>query len=777
MASVPQEYSRHGRHDIVSPTTATKARESMSMQSLGRAVMRWRYILVAVIGLVSVLSGLSLADLETREDESTWMDEYDPARVNYDRFRDLFGPDRFIVVAYETPHAFSRSEIEYLDYLTMRLDGLPHISEVTSLTTLDECVVTRSGSVTRQFLRCADAPCTEMERNELEDRIAGNPFVDGILISGDRHMFAIFLKVESTLDGAIYRAISDALQTNLDYETRLTGRHFYYGGGPVYDAKINAIMERDVKVFTPLVLILSGVVLYVLFRNWRAMALTLLAVILAMIWTFGLKAATASPVTPVSTTLVALIIIIGVANSVHFISHYRLELTRSNSTEQAMLRTFSRAGPPCFLTSLTTAIGFASLIISDIPLIRHLGMYAGFGILSAFALTIVLLPAGLRGVNIRTALSKERSRIWSSTGSFVVQHSRMVIIGWMVLAALVALGTLKVQVEPSMTEYLKPDSPVRQAADIIDERLAGSSSIELLLEGPPGSFEDATVLREIDRLQNSIENRAHVAMSTSPVDFVKQMNGGRIPEADIAVDRAFTYLTQSDIGGFEEYYVAGDVDSVRVSLRTKQMQLAERESIIGEVEEFARENLAGFALTVTGGEGLVNEITVDVVRTQVLSVIIAVAVILALMLLFFGPRGALAAILPNVVPIIMLFGVMGLAGFELNIATITVAAICIGLVVDDTIHYFSHFRRLVAQTGDPDTAAVEALHEVGTALAFTSFTLAVGFCVFTLSESAFLVQFGVLAMIALVTAFGADITMGPAILSRYSVFGRRVFKR
>ncbi|MFW6056138.1 MAG: efflux RND transporter permease subunit [Chloroflexota bacterium] len=749
----------------------------MSMQSLGRTIMRWRHVLLALIALVTVLSCLSLAGLETREDESTWMDEDDRARVDYDRFRELFGPDRFIVVAYETPDAFSRSEIEYLDYLSMRLDGLPHISEVTSLTTLDENVATRFGTVTREFLRCADAPCTERQRNELENRISDNPFVDGILISGDRHMLAIVLKVESTLDGETYRSITDALQASLDYETRLTGKHFYYGGGPVYDAKINAIMERDVKVFTPLVLLLSGVVLYVLFRSWRSTALTLLAVVLAMIWTFGLKAITASPVTPVSTTLVALIIIIGVANSVHFISHYRLELTRSNSTGEAMLHTFSRAGPPCFLTSLTTAIGFASLIISDIPLIRHLGMYAGFGIMSAFALTIVLLPAGLRGVKIGAATSKGRSRIWSSTGSFVVQHSRLVIIGWLVVAALVALGTLKLQVEPSMVEYLKPASPVRQAADVIDERLAGSSSIELLLEGPPGSFKDASVLREIDRLQNSIENRAHVAQSTSPVDFIRQMNGGRIPESDTATERAFTYLTQSDIDGFEEYYVAGGVDSFRVSLRTKQMQLAERESIIGEVQEFAHENLSGFSLTVTGGEGLVNEITVDVVRTQVLSVVIAVAVILALMLLFFGPRGAMAAILPNVTPIIILFGVMGLAGFKLNIATITVAAICIGLVVDDTIHYFSHFRRIVAQTGDPDTAAVEALHEVGTALAFTSFTLAVGFCVFTLSESAFLVQFGVLAMIALVTAFGADITMGPAILSRYSVFGRRAFKR
>lgn len=749
----------------------------MNVRMIGQAVLRRRTLLLAAITLVSILFSLSLADLETREDETTWMDEDNQARIDYDYFRDLFGSDRFIVVAYETPDAFSADEIEYLDYLTHRLEGLPHISEATSLTTIEETYATSFGSASRAFLRCSDAPRSDAERCHLEERIAANPFVDGTLISGDRGMLAIVLKVASTLNGETYRAITDALDASLDYETRLTGKEFHYGGGPVYDARINAIMERDVKVFTPLVLVLSALVLFWLFHSWRAAALTLLAVVLAMLWTFGLKAVTGSPVTPVSTTLVALIVIIGVANSVHFISHYQLELTRAASPEEAMLHTFSRAGIPCFLTSLTTAVGFASLIASNIPLIRHLGAYAGFGIMSAFVLTMVLLPVGLRNTPLRARRGTPEDGIWASIGNFVVQHSRVVIITWVAFTVVVALGILRIEVEPSMTEYLKPDSPARQAADVIDERLAGSSSIELLIQGPPGSFENVAVLSAIEHLQNAVENRAHVAKSTSALDFVKQFTGGRIPLSDVEAERAITYFTHADTSDFSQYFVQGDVDSLRVSLRTNQMPMSEREDIIRQIEAFSRENLQGFSVTVTGAEGLVNAITIDVVRTQVLSVAIAVVVILGLMMLFFGVRGALAAIMPNVLPIVILFGVMGLGGFELNIATITVAAICIGLVVDDTIHYFSHFRRLVVASGEPDKAAVAALHEVGSALAFTALTLSLGFCVFMLSESAFLVQFGLLAVTALVTAFVADITVGPAILSRYSVFGRTRNKR
>jgi len=742
----------------------------MHMRSLGRAILGWRHLLLAMVALVSILSLLSLTHLESREDETTWMDKDNPARMEYDRFKDRFGSDRFIVVAYESPDAFCRDELEYLDYLTGRLGTIRYIREAKSLTNSEEVVLTSRGTFERDFLRLSDAPCTEADRSALDAKIAGNSLVDGTLISGDREVLGIFLEVESTLSGDIYGEVTESLEAMLDHESSTTGRYFYFAGGPISDAKVNAIMERDITLFTPLTLLLSAIILFVLFRNWRAVLLPLIAVVLGMAWTFGLKATLGSPVTPVSSTLVALIVIIGVANSVHFISHYRLELSRSSTADQAMVDTFSRAGVPCFLTALTTAAGFASLLVSNIPLIRHLGGFAAFGIMSTFALTIILLPVGLRGARIPHDATDRLSRVWNELGTFVVEHSRLVIGLCLLIGGLTALGSFMIEVEPSMVEYLKPHSQVRQSADFIDERLSGSSNIELHFEGPPGSFEDVSVLQDIDHLQSSLENHAHVTTTISPVQFIKAASGGRLPLTDAAVSRAFSFLERNEELSIDEYYVPGDNDSFRVSVRTQQMRLDERTKTIQDAEEYAERHLPGFTLTVTGADGLVNAITVDVVDTQVRSVIIAVVVILGLMLLFFGPRGALAAILPNVMPIAMVFGVMGLGGFELNIATITVAAICIGLVVDDTIHYFAHFRRLYLKSGDSRQAAIEALHEVGTALAFTTLTLTLGFAVFMLSESAFLMQFGFLALLALVLAFVADITVSPAILSRYHVF-------
>ena len=228
----------------------------MHIRSLGRAILKGRFFFLALIAVASAISILSLANLETREDESTWMADDNPARIEYDRFKQLFGSDRFIVVAYETPDAFCKDEIEYLDYLTSRLSVLPHIREAVSLTTIDETICTSFGTVERAFLRKSDAPCSETERCVLDARIAASPFVEGSLISGDIEVLCIFLEVESTLSGQRYEEITRALEQTLGSETDTTGREFYFGGGPVYDAKVNAIMARDVAVFVPLTLLL-----------------------------------------------------------------------------------------------------------------------------------------------------------------------------------------------------------------------------------------------------------------------------------------------------------------------------------------------------------------------------------------------------------------------------------------------------------------------------------------------------------------------------------------
>jgi len=749
------------------------------MRRIGIIIIKlWIPLVIAVL-VLSAFFVLNLSKIEMRDDESTWMAKGSPTKVNYDHFKELFGSDEFVIVAYDSPDPFQKSEIAYLTYLTKELELIQYIDEVTSLTNIEDTSGSSGSSRTRPFLRERDAPDNEVERSILESKISSNPFIKGTLISGDFQTLGIIMKLETSIANyEVNRDVTNSIENILADEYKLTGRQFYFAGGPVSDAKMNDIMQDDLALFTPLSLIISGIILLIVFRRWQCVLFPLITVILGMLWTFGMKAIVGSPVTQISATLVALITIIGVANSVHFIDHYRIEFFRCSSKREALIATFAKAGTPCFLTSLTTAVGFSSLTISNIPLIRNMGMFASFGIMTTFVLSMILVPIGLRLVKSFSVPARRSNRTWESIGKFTVHNSMLLIIAGIIITIGMALGGLKIQIEASMMNYMKEDSQIRQSANFLDDNLAGSSTMELIVTGKPDSFKSAVAIRNIERLQRVIENYTGVAGSLSIVDHIKMMNTAfygytGIPGKQQNIDAIFRYFERSDDLDIDDYYREGDYDTARVSIKTKQMSREEREKIINAVNDYADTNMKQFDIVVSGINGMFWSVTTDIINTQIYSLSITVFVILILMGFFFGIRGALASILPNILPITVLFGIMGLAGFKLNIATITVAAICIGLVVDDTIHYFAHFRRLVIDTKDREQAAIDALKEVGNALLFTAIILSLGFSIIMISESAFLVEFGILAVIALVVAFVADIIVSPALLTRLNVFKQK----
>jgi hypothetical protein len=746
------------------------------MRWTGTIVLKASVPLLLAIAALTVVAGLSLPHLEFRSDETTWLAQDDPVYLRYDRFKEVFGSDEVVIVAYDTPDPFDRSELEYLSYLTESLEKVPYIEETTSLTNVDVISAYPGGVKTKRFLKPSDAPTNAAERASLDGRIAASPFIEGVLISGDRSTLGIVLKVaKEEGDGEIDIAVDEAVQAFLATEHERTGRQFYVGGGPTIKASTLRIMARDMQLFTPLALAISGIVLFVIFRSFVCVALPLATVVLSMLWTFGLKALVGSPATPVSTTLVALITIIGVANSAHFIAQYRSELSRRSPRREALLATFERAGGPIFLTSLTTAIGFGSLTTSSIPLIRAVGAFASFGILTAFVLAMIIIPNGLRFVGSFRESGDRIRRTMGHTARFAVSNARLLIAVGLLICGVTAASTVKLQIEGSMLEYHKEGSDIRRAAEFLDDKLAGSSSLEVVIVGERQAFRNGEVLQQIAHLQRQVENSPAVAGSISMVDYHRALNEAiygqeAIPTNDHRVDVVFRYCAHSEDIDIDEYYHEGSQDLARISIKTRRMERAERDEVVARIRSFCKHNLVGFSTVITGNDGMTWSVSKDIVRTQTRSLSIAVLLILGLFALFFGPRGAVASMLPNLLPITILFGVMAFAGFKLNVATITVASICIGLVVDDTIHYFAHFRHALASTGDRREAAVAALEEVGGALAFTALILSLGFGAFTLSKSAFLVQFGILAATALVVAFVADAVVTPALLSQLNFF-------
>jgi len=759
------------------------------MLRLGEWILKWRFWLSLLIGLVTLLALTQLPKLRTEDDENTWFTQQDPVLATFKRFRENFPHTGNVIVAYRCSTPLDSAELIYLNQLGGKLQAAPFVTQVLSLLTVEDIVGSPEGLSVEPLI--GQTNLTESDRLMIQQRITRNPFISGNLLAHHGEVLALLLEIDLPEDStqtnvARYIELSRTLKTLLDTETRRTGRQFHFSGEQILDGELNAIIEHDIAVFFPLSLLISGAVVFLLFRNWRVVVTALATVVVALLWTLGLKGFADIPISPVSSTLFALINIIGLANSIHLISQFRIEMTRHTERRGAILQALVKAGRPCFFTSFTTAVGFGSLAISRIPAIKNLGLFAGFGIMVAYLLALILVPTLLMSTHLNLTGKKQSNmtsmqKVLDRIANWNLRFPRLILLSATVLTVLMAMGLPRIQTEASMLEYLKKSNRLYQDTRFLDQWLTGASSLEIVLSGAEDTFKEPAVLRQIDSIQQALAPDPAVAATYSVVDYLKLINRAlnadhpeayRIPDSRSAVAQAFLLY---EISGGEETadFVTADYATARLSIRTRQMNANLRQGLLNRIEHLMRKYAPDIKYEVTGVDFLVNAVTHQIIRTQIESLAMALIVILALMIAQFGWRGGLISVLPNIFPIVMTLGLMGYGNFHLNMATAIIASIAIGMVVDDTIHYFSHFKTDFVVSGARQVAMRSALLEVGPALIFTSGVLVLGFAVNLLSQTRILRDFGILSGVAIVTALLGDLFIGPVLLSRWEVFRRR----
>ena len=733
---------------------------------------------------ITVFFGYQLPELRIEDELEMWFSEEDPVLETYREFRDLFPTDEVNVVAYPVEDPFSSHSLSYLAALTRKCEQAPHVEEVISLANVEDIIGTEDLLEVRPLVRSS-----EPGGAWVASRVSINPFMRGTLVSSGGQSVGILVKVKRTReqqDSQVSKEFVRGLMDIIGRESAAGGKTFYIGGPTIFDAEVARMIEEDMERFMPLTLVLTAVLLILVFRSLTAILLPLVCVSVAGVWTLGLKGYCNNPLTPVSPTLFALIAVIGLANSIHLIHHYRLEVGRGESRERSLLLMFERAGWPCFLTSFTTAVGFGSLTISQLPIIRNLGIFAAFGILSAFFLSFTLIPIGIQWTRMsprkpRDMLNRVIQVILRSIGRFDLRAPRAVLATGVGIVLVMSVGIFLIEVRGDMLQYMRKDSWLWKSSEYLDRELGGISNLEVVITGNPDDFKRPDLLERIDEFETFALTFPSVSSAYSVVDYLKLINRAlgddepsqfRIPSTREGVAQALL-LYELDGGKRLKEYVTPGYDRARVSLRTVDMSDRERTHLLAQVDQYLRGHFPEYEVKLTGITQLFEAVNRHIVQTQVRSLMIAFFIILGLMLVNFGFKGGLISILPNIFPIVFMFGLMGYAGFTLNVGTAIIAAIAIGLVVDDTIHYFSHFRYELGRCGSRREAATNAIEGVGSALCYASVALILGFGIFLLSESQVLVDFGILSVVGIVTALLGDLFLSPVLLLLFRVYENR----
>ena len=778
---------------------------------------RWSALatsVLATVWLVSFVPGLTV-------DNSTdsMLLPSDPAVVVYNDFRDQFGRDDRVLIAIEAPELFSFEFLERLRELHEAIEAeVPSVEEVDSLL---NARVTRGEEhelVVEELLE--RWPQTTGDLEQIRDYVMSNPLYLNAFVSADERMTIISVKpdtyasaddegdawtgFESEEGGDASKAeyLTDAQGDELIADLyRVIDRFeapdfkLHMAGALVMTHRIDQGMTRDLSIFMPATLALMCVVLALLFRRVGGVVLPILVVVLSVVATLGVMVAIGIPGSTGVQILPIFLLTVGVCDAVHILAIvYRLRMN-GESKADSIAHALGHSGLAVLMTSLTTAVGMGSFVTAEMASVMELGIIAPIGVGLAFVYTMVLLPALIAVFPLPRPKMGQIGRgrfpmegLLVGAGTFAARSPFRILLPASLLTVLAVLGALQTTFTHNGLIWFPEDDRVRTDFTVIDEKLGGSISLEVVIDSrEPGGLYDPNLLEGIEEIRWGIENLASdpivIGKATSILDVVRETHQAlnenrpemrRIPETREAVAQELLLFENSGSDATEEL-VDSQFQLARLNLRVPFCDALVFPAFLAQVEQLIEDRLGDRAdFKLTGLMMLLAQIFDSMIRSMMRSYAFALIVITPLMMLLLGSfRRGLVSMIPNLMPVVAVLGVMGWLGAPLDSTTIVVGAMVIGIAVDDTIHFMHKFHRYFEETGDLEAAVAETMRTTGSALLFTSLVLVAGFSIFGLSEMGNIRVFGLLSAFAAAVAFLADLLVAPALLAAVEHFRSR----
>ena len=593
----------------------------------------------------------------------------------------------------------------------------------------------------------------------------------------------------------------------------------YLGGPSMIATDMMDYIESDLIVFGTAVAVIFAVMLYLFFGSMWYVLLPLLNAFLATFITAGFLGFMDWKISVVSSNFIALLLILTISLTVHLLVKIN-EIKKEKNLRNAIIEGYGQMFAPCFFAALTTAVAFLSLTFGELKPVIEFGKMMAFGISIAFILTFTFLPCAIYLVSkIKTKdyLSLHRITSWILDFS----NNNKIIIGssFIIIFIIFSYGVSKLEVENRFIDYFDKETEIYQGMYEIDSKLGGTATLDIIISEPIESdipekskmqniatnvaviandfsfddlfeddlFEDMTsdasgywwntyslkTLEDIHDYLDSIPEIGKVLSVASGIKLAREINDGEdLNDLELALLRS---VLPEDIRETLLYsYINKDDSVVRISTRVNESSTnLNRNELLEKINydlqnEF---NLKPDQYEITGLAVLYNNMLQSLFQSQIGSLLIVFAVISIMLLLIFKSfKVMVIGLIPNIFVASSVMGLLGLLKIPLDIMTITVAAISVGMAVDNTIHYIYRYKKELKKTNSVEKALENAHTTTGRAIFYTATTIAAGFCILSLSNFFPTVLFGLFTSLAMVLAFITSLTVLPNLLVKYKVF-------
>jgi predicted RND superfamily exporter protein len=807
---------------------------------------------IATLIVVALASGFFIAhttDFELDASSDSLILENDEALKYFRSIAKNYGSEEFLIVTYSPKSPLFSANT--LTDLTALRDQLKTVENVKSVVSMLDVPLISSPPVTlteiAEGIRTLESDDVDIALAKIE--MTTSPLYKNLLVSAQGDTTALQVNLES--DGELFKlnlqrdklyenqplnkthkaqiqTISDKIkQLNLEANLRqdktikqvraVMDLHrdqaeLFLGGVPMIVSDSIDYIRSDLKVFGVGVVAFIILILTVSFRSIRWVVLPLVACVTSASVMMGFLGWMHWPVTVVSSNFISLLLIITLSLVIHLIVRYRevAEQTPDASQFELVSETIRSKFLPCVYTAVTTMVAFGSLLVSGIRPVIDFGWMMVIGILIAFILAFTLFPAALMLMPKQKHESSGEftATIMVSVAEFIQNHSKAALLLFIVLAGVGLSGLPQLSVENRFIDYYKEDTEIFQGMSLIDEKLGGTTPMDIIIDAPV--FEKSTEavsseeddffiedeffdeeddgditstsywlnsyglldIAEIHAYLESLPETGKVLSIDTGMRMLQTLNEGE-PFNDFTLAVLYKRLPDSIRQALISPYLSDDGNQLRFSIRIyesdknlKRQQLIDtiRTHLIDELGlQPAQVNISGMAV-------LYNNLLQSLFKSQILTIgVVFIAILFMFTILFRAIRLSIAAIVPNMVAAGLILGLMGWIGIPLDIMTITISAISIGIGVDNSIHYVHRFRAEYAIDQDYWASIKRSHNSIGHALYYTTVTVVLGFSILALSNFIPTIYFGLLSGLAMTTALIANLMLLPVLIVKFKL--------
>jgi predicted RND superfamily exporter protein/outer membrane lipoprotein-sorting protein len=769
-------------------------------------IIRHRKLVMALMGIFTLGLMTQLRSLQIVIDPDDVLPQTHPYVQTGRLIETVFG-NKFTAVIGITAregNIYQTALLEKVARITQRIAQHPDSikSSIISLSAqkAKDIAGTRDGMTVNPLMETV--PATPKDLAKLQAAVERMSLYENLLVSKDKRSTQIVAEFRQGPGGFIgmSKAVRDAVAPEMDasVDIRVSGMPIFLGLFEKYSSRMAFLF--------PLALLIIGLIHYEAFRTLQALILPLVTALLAVLWALGILGLLRQPFDVFNSATPILILAIAAGHAVQILKRYYEEyavLYRQNPqadlgelNRKAVLLSLSKVGPVMLVAGAVAALGFFSLVIFDIKSIRTFGIFTGAGVLSALLLELTFIPslrAMLKPPSRQELMREQAETAWDRlTGLFFhwayFKRKKVYVLFGLILAVL-SVGGFWLRVENSQKDYFLSSLPERKDSDVLNERMAGTNPLFFLVSG---ANEDAIkrpeVLQAMERLQRKIEESPFVGKTVSLADFVKTMNRSMhadkapfftVPASqDLVAQYLFLYSNSGSPGDFDSYVDNGYQRAV-IAVFMKSDRSIEIDQLVNSALAFAKADFpAGVSVGVGGGVS--NDLALNkiMIHEKVLNILqIMGAVFLLSALVFRSVAAGLLVLVPLVAAVAANFGVMGLLGIPLNIASALVSAMAVGIGADYGIYMSFRMQEELATGGTEEGALARAFQSAGKAVLFVSTAVAGGFGVLILSWGFRMhVWMGFLIATAMLVSSITALTLFPALVFSFRprfIFGGR----